>query len=261
MAANPHVLPGPSVYFQDFNFGRTMWDAAYGNVDGGSISGVGDGVADIAIDNVLEAERIKRDEDNPAKDASMIVEAGIKQRDAIAQMQARSAQLGREIAGWETQFEEQFGDAWRETIANEVLDPDEIPQRHDGESMQAYRDRLETALIAEMIGANGNIKPEYSDSPYARWTQAEFEKRETDRWIERRTDPGTTPSEAVRMDQEIVQNGTFNTVQQSDTELVSQGTESDILASGTDNQRDDVDETEYTSASNESAGFMTQTLG
>ncbi|GAB5489644.1 MAG: hypothetical protein Pars2KO_32140 [Parasphingorhabdus sp.] len=258
LAAHPELLPEPSVYFQDFNFGKTMWDAAFGNVDGGSVSGVGEAVADIAIDNKMQLEEKRRKEDDPAKDADLIVQAGKDSREALARMQARSNELSREIADWESQFEEQFGDAWRETIANEILDPDQIPERRDGESMDAYRARLEAILVAEMIDANGNIKPEYADSPYARWAQAEYEKHEVDGWIDRRTDPRITPTEADRMDREVVENETFNTVQQSDTELVSQGTESDTLASGTDSHRDDVDD-RVASTVAQASDFLTMT--
>ena len=258
LAAHPGLLPEPSVYFQDFNFGKTMWDAAYGNVDGGSISGVGEGVADIAIEGKMKLEEKRRKEDDPAKDADLIVQAGKDSRKALARMQARSAELSREIADWENQFEEQLGDAWRETIANEILDPDQIPERRDGESMDAYRARLEAILVAEMIDANGNIKPEYADSPYARWAQAEYEKHEVDGWIDRRTDPRTSQTEAAQMDREVAKNGTFNLVQQTDIELVSRGTQSDTLASGTDNHRDDVDERVASTAS-QASDFLTMT--
>lgn len=83
MAANPNALPEPSIWFQDFNFGETMWDAAYGNVDGGSVSGVGEAVADIAIENVLALEEKRRKEDDPAKDAGMITELAERQREEM----------------------------------------------------------------------------------------------------------------------------------------------------------------------------------
>ncbi len=81
MAANPNVLPEPSVYFQDFNFGATMWDAAYGNVDGGSVSGVGASVSDIAIEERIKLETEERKKDDPASDAGMIVELAKQQRE------------------------------------------------------------------------------------------------------------------------------------------------------------------------------------
>lgn len=86
IAANPDMLPEPSVYFQDFNFGATMWDAAYGNVDGGSVSGVGEAVSDIAVENRIKLETEERKKDDPAGDASMIVELGKQQREEAARV-------------------------------------------------------------------------------------------------------------------------------------------------------------------------------
>ncbi len=97
-----------------------------------------------------------------------------------------SERLAREIAAMEAAFETDNGDAWREHIANRVMDPDEIPQRRPYESMQDYRQRLETVLIATMIDENGNIRPEYanSDDPdvrrYADWAHSKHRKNEID---------------------------------------------------------------------------------
>ena len=98
--------------------------------------------------------------------------------------------LGREIAIVEAAFEVEYGDAWREHIANKVMDPDDIPQRRDGESMADYRQRLETVLIATMIDENGNIRPNYanSDDPdvrrYAEWAKSRHDKNELDSILE-----------------------------------------------------------------------------
>jgi len=84
LAVDPAVLPEPSIYFQDFNFGGTMWDAAYGNVDGGSVSGIGAAVSDIAIEERMALEAEERKKDDPASDASMIAELAARQREATA---------------------------------------------------------------------------------------------------------------------------------------------------------------------------------
>lgn len=96
-----------------------------------------------------------------------------------------SEQLARQIAEMEFAFEAQHGDAWREHIANKVMDPDEIPVRRDGESMAEYRKRLEEALIAEMIDpTTGSLKPKYasSDDPdirlYGDWALARHRENE-----------------------------------------------------------------------------------
>ncbi|MEO1046399.1 MAG: hypothetical protein AAFX04_13230 [Pseudomonadota bacterium] len=103
---------------------------------------------------------------------------------SIAEQARRiSEQLAGQIAQMEKSFEAEMGDAWREQIANKVMEPDDIPQRRDGESMAEYRQRLETVLVATMIDpATGKIRPEYADNPdtarYAQWAQAEYRKRQ-----------------------------------------------------------------------------------
>ncbi|MDJ0922265.1 MAG: hypothetical protein QNI84_14145 [Henriciella sp.] len=90
--------------------------------------------------------------------------------------------LGRQIDDMEADFENRYGDAWREDLALDILDEDIIPQRMDGESLADYRDRVEQALIDEMLDENGNIKPEYRDHPkygeFAQWARKEWELRQ-----------------------------------------------------------------------------------
>lgn len=90
-------------------------------------------------------------------------------------------QLRDEIDALEAQFRNRFGDAWREEVALRVLD--EIPERGEGETIEAYRERLEKELIEEMIDQNtGEIKPEYRDHKdedikrAAQWAQKEYAK-------------------------------------------------------------------------------------
>lgn len=100
-------------------------------------------------------------------------------------LEQESARLGRNIAEMEARFEETYGDAWRETIANQILDPDEIPERRKGESITEYRERLEQVLIDKMIDpATGEIRPEYASNPdtaeYARWAKDQYDKSHVD---------------------------------------------------------------------------------
>ena len=78
LASDPDLLPEPSIWFQDFTFGGTMFDAAFGNAE--ALGGVGEAISDVAIDNRLEFERKEREENDPAKDAGMIVELAENQR-------------------------------------------------------------------------------------------------------------------------------------------------------------------------------------
>ncbi len=88
LASDPELLPEPSIWFQDFTFGGTMFDAAFGNAE--ALGGVGEAISDVAIDNRLELERKEREENDPAKDAGMIVElAEIQRRESARYVNGR----------------------------------------------------------------------------------------------------------------------------------------------------------------------------
>lgn len=127
-----------------------------------------------------------------------------------AQARLLSEQLARQIAELESAFEATHGDAWREQIANKVMDPDEIPQRRPDESMLDYRKRLEDALTTKMIDpVTGKLKAKYanSDDPdirrYGDWAQARHTKRVADAYLENRSDPALSGSEREAMDREF----------------------------------------------------------
>lgn len=90
--------------------------------------------------------------------------------------------LGREVDGMEDGFAARYGESWREDLANKILDEDIIPQRMEGESLEDYRERVEDALMAEMLDENGNIKPEYKDHPeygeFAEWAKKRHDLKE-----------------------------------------------------------------------------------
>lgn len=170
-------------------------------------------------------------EANPNSEASKRKREERHQTQLSLAEQARqlSERLGREIALMEATFEAQYGDAWREHIANKVMDPDDIPQRRDGETMVDYRQRLETVLIATMIDENGNIRPEYanSDDPdvrrYANWAQAQHTKRGADAYLEQRNDPSLSQIDREALDAEFRSSSSFAQIQQvaSDTHTSS----------------------------------------
>jgi len=97
----------------------------------------------------------------------------------LSMMDDRIAELETEIQGHEDDFEAQYGDAWREMFANRILDPDDIPQRMDGESMEDYRARLEPVLMDELLDEEGEIKARYKDDPemskWAEWAKAQHD--------------------------------------------------------------------------------------
>ena len=101
------------------------------------------------------------------------------------------------VAAFEVRFEEQFGDAWREQIALEVLGADAIPQQRESESINEYRERLEAYLIAEMLHPDGSMKGRYRDDAntgdYAQWAQTRFYENRAKSLVQELEDPGTTP--------------------------------------------------------------------
>ncbi|WP_156313853.1 MULTISPECIES: hypothetical protein [unclassified Citromicrobium] len=154
-----------------------------------------------------------------------------------------SRQLGEKIDTMEAGFEAEMGDAWREQIANRVMDPDEIPQRRDGESMEAYRERLEDALVEKMIDKKtGEIKPEYRDDPelrrYAEWAQARHQKRDVNAFIARRSDPDLTDAQRETMDTEFASSATFAELRKADRDVAQQSDQSETLRTTLDDQRD-----------------------
>ena len=129
-------------------------------------------------------------------------------------------QRGRDADRFEDTFEARFGDAWREEIANRVMEPDEIPERLPGESMEDYRERLTDELIDTMIDPEtGQIRPEYANDPelreYAEWAKARYDEREARAYIERRSDPNLTPEQQRAMDEEFTASATWNEITQA----------------------------------------------
>ena len=101
-----------------------------------------------------------------------------KASELLKALQAIIDRLSRDIAQMEDAFRLRHGDAWREELALRILDEDNIPQRKDGESMEAYRARLEPLLIGELLNPDGSIKDEYKNDPelgdYAQWAQKKY---------------------------------------------------------------------------------------
>lgn len=113
----------------------------------------------------------------------------------------------------EAGFEARYGEDWREQFAERILDPDDIPQRRDGESMADYREQLEEALIAEMLDENGEIKPEYANDPekveWALWAKAEHDIRQAEQARRYIDDPSIDEAERARRREEVVNSASY----------------------------------------------------
>ncbi|WP_340150674.1 hypothetical protein [uncultured Sneathiella sp.] len=109
----------------------------------------------------------------------------------------------------EESYAETFGEDWREQFALEILDPDDIPQREAGESMEDYRERLEDTLMKEMLNEDGSIKEEYKDDPRAsEWAQVKFDRERLQKLEQNLSDPSISDEERQRLIQEYNQSGT-----------------------------------------------------
>ena len=94
LAANVNIIPEPSVYFQDFTFGGTMFDSAFGNVE--NLSGVGLGVADRAVDEMIRLAAEDRKKDDPALDTQELLDMSERQRAELQKISVGGVQLSLE---------------------------------------------------------------------------------------------------------------------------------------------------------------------
>ncbi|WP_339715423.1 hypothetical protein [uncultured Sneathiella sp.] len=112
------------------------------------------------------------------------------------------AWLNDRIAEAEKSFEERYGEDWREQMAERILEPDEIPQRREGESMEDYRQRLEETLIEKMLDDTGEIKSEYLNDPelreWAQWAQRQYLVKQVEREEAYVNEPGISEEERNR---------------------------------------------------------------
>lgn len=161
LAVDPAVLPEPSIYFQDFNFGGTMFDALFGNAE--ALGGVGAGISDVALEERMALEAEDRKKDDPAGDASMITELATRQREeAVRFMNGTYYLNGMSIS--EIEMEEAL------TMTRAELD--EIAETNNwtaSQRMQAERtlDRAESATgqeRADILSGADNTLPGLTDA-------------------------------------------------------------------------------------------------
>ena len=111
--------------------------------------------------------------------------------------------LQKDIDDMEAAFRERDGEEWREKLALKILDPDEIPQQREGESIAEYRERLEPLLINKMLNADGSIKDEYKNHPeladYAQWAQKQYHLGKAKVAVLELDNPNTTPERATEI--------------------------------------------------------------
>ncbi|MEM9422496.1 MAG: hypothetical protein AAF986_08330 [Pseudomonadota bacterium] len=178
-----------------------------------AVSGVevGDGSAHYSQQEASEAAATTtqngRKQDRKASDALW--------RDIINQ---QIAELQNLISGHEGRFAAEYGEAWREDLALQILDPDLIPQRREGESMEAYRERLEQALMDELLNEDGTIKDKYKDHPeygeYAQWAQWKYDQQQAQAFKAGMNDPLLSEAERAALLGEYMQSATHERLKQ-----------------------------------------------
>lgn len=128
--------------------------------------------------------------------------------DLMDQASRYAAQLAADVARIEADYEAQYGDAWIETIALEVLNPDEIPERQDGESIKDYRERVRETLLDRMVDpSSGDIRPEYANSPHANWAERAWKHEKVDAQMDIATDESRPQAEREAAVQEVIDTG------------------------------------------------------
>jgi hypothetical protein len=192
-----------------------------GNLDAGQVSVSLSGSA---------ASQAQRADDEREKKSKRDYEEQMFQS-MLQRAQDWSDRLGRDIDGMEAEFTREYGDAWREHMALEILDP-ETAQRREGESVAEYRARLEEELRREMVNDDGSIKDEYRTGPHtrwARWAQSEDQKREVDHFIARQNDESIPEEVRAQEQQQFASSATFAQLTDGDARLAGAGQTNNAL--------------------------------
>lgn len=167
---------------------------------GGSVSGIqkrGESLArTVNASQSAQDEKAKKSFDN-------VLFLGL-----LDQAETYAAQLAADVAKIEASYEAQYGDAWVEQIALEVLGPDEIPERNEGEDIISYRARVKETLLEQMIDpATGQVKPEHSDSPHTQWAERSWKHEKVDAQMDIATDESRPQAEREAAVQAVIDTG------------------------------------------------------
>lgn len=148
------------------------------------------------------------------------------------QMRASIERMEADVKALKSLFEKRDGDAWREKLALKILDADAIPQQEAGESIQAYRKRLERHLIDEMLNPDGTIKNKYENDPiysdYAEWAQKQFHLNSAKAIVAELDDGNTSPQRKEKILDEMKQRGFIEEMTFADRTTQNQNTQSSV---------------------------------
>ena len=156
--------------------------------------------------------------------------------------------LQKDIEDMERGFRARDGDAWREKLALKILDPDEIPQQREGESIEAYRERLEPLLINKMLNPDGSIKDEYKNHPelsdYAQWAQKQYHLNAARGYVQELDDPNISPERREAIYNWFSRNADIEALVFADREAAPESETQSRVKDVADSVEDDITENE-----------------
>ena len=133
-------------------------------------------------------------------------------------IQRQIAELQTAIDDAEQGFASQYGEDWRELFALKILDPDLMPQREDGESLEDYRTRVEQALMDELLNQDGSIKDEYKDHPeygeLAQWAQWKYDEQQGQALKSTLSDPSLSDEAREQAVDDFIDGATYQRLNQ-----------------------------------------------
>lgn len=134
-------------------------------------------------------------------------------------LERRISDLHGLIDNAEAGFATQYGEDWREQMAQDILDPDLIPQRRDGESMTDYRARVEQALIGELLNEDGTIRNQYRSHPkygeWGKWAQWKHDQQQAQTLKDDMSDPALSDAERAAKIESFTQTATHDRLEQA----------------------------------------------
>lgn len=150
----------------------------------------------------------------------------------VDQMRASIERMEADVKRLVASFEKRDGDAWREKLALNILGADEIPQQASGESITAYRKRLEQHLINEMLNPDGTIKDKYKNDPkygdYAEWAQTQFHLNSAKAAVVELDDDNTNPQRREQILEEMRERGYLEEMMLTDRMVQNKDTQASV---------------------------------
>ncbi|MBL4601591.1 MAG: hypothetical protein JKY84_02480 [Emcibacteraceae bacterium] len=191
---------------------QTIKQIAENASDMAQLSGSNEGLILTGAATVIKAQQEQGDGKNSKKNKGNDT---INLITLLSQLNNRIANLENSIADREQAFEDRYGDAWVEIVAQKILDPDEMPERQDGESIPDWRARVEDAMNKKMIDPDtGEIRDEYINHPdqdvreMAKLAQEKYDLEKLEELKRNLDDPNLSDEEKRELIEEYSQSST-----------------------------------------------------